>query len=73
MSEPQCKSVISGAQVCLDGFPISAACFGMRCHACGSWAADKRPPACLSEDLGAHIIDETGAPRLSQHNNHKSS
>lgn len=60
----ECSSYTRGVPICRDGFPISAACAGMRCHGCGSWAAERRLPACMREDLGPHLVDDGGLPRL---------
>lgn len=58
----ECSSYTRGVPICRDGFPISAACSGYRCHACGAWSP--KAPACMREDLGPHLIDDTGLPRL---------
>ncbi|WP_406736323.1 hypothetical protein [Thioclava sp. GXIMD4215] len=70
MTEEQhkCQSYEPGQQVCRDGFPVNAACFGARCHACGAWAAQINPPACMREDFAPkHLIDDAGMPRLAAH------
>lgn len=61
----ECRSYIFGNGICRDGFPVSALCMGSKCHCCGRWT-DKLP-ACQREDLGPHLLDETGAPRLAEH------
>lgn len=58
-----CKSYVDGRQICRDGFPTNGACRGERCWSCGSWSADKNPPACLREELGPHLVDDAGRPR----------
>lgn len=64
----ECKSFVPGKQICRDGFPQRAACFGSRCHACGGWFADKTPPACMDDDFAPpHMIDDAGMPRLAEH------
>ena len=64
----QCQSYIQGSQICRDGFPVTGACFGARCHSCGAWAAEKTPPACMRDDFAPkHLIDEGGAPTLAAH------
>lgn len=62
-----CKSLRPGPNLCADGFPQSGACYGHRCHSCGAWAAEKKPPACMSEDLEPHIVDEDGKTRPIPH------
>jgi len=64
--EGQCRSYTPSEQICRDGFPVNAACFGARCWDCGEWSAVKHPPACIREDLGPHWFDERGYPRLAK-------
>ena len=64
MSE-ECRSFIQGSQLCRDGFPISSACRGAKCHACGVWIAEKSPPACMRDDFTpVHLINDAGYPRF---------
>lgn len=60
--EGQCSSYEVGEQICRDGFPITAACLGARCFECGQWAADRKLPHCLNEDLAPRFFDERGMP-----------
>lgn len=60
----ECRSYTLGEPICRDGFPVSAACAGYRCHGCGSWAAEHTMPACMREDLGPQWLDDAGRPRL---------
>ena len=64
MAADACQSYTAGSGICADGFPQNSACRGSRCHCCGTWAADRKPPACMNEELDGRFIDETGAPIL---------
>lgn len=59
----QCRSYVTGG-ICRDGFPTSGACKGDRCIMCGTWVAERNIPSCQREDLGPHLIDDAGMPRL---------
>lgn len=67
MTTEVCKSYVAREVICADGFPVSAACLGSRCHSCGTWAADRQVPYCQREDMGPHLLDDAGLPLLAHY------
>jgi len=57
-----CSAYIAGPHLCANGFPQNAACMGARCHCCGRHT--EQVPACLRDEVPAHLVDESGKPRL---------
>lgn len=61
-SERFCSAYEPGVLICDNGFPVNAACSGSYCYSCGR--PTTATPACLREDLGAHLLDDAGRPRI---------
>lgn len=65
MFEGQCKSYESGRMICRDGFPVNAACMGVRCFSCGRHT--DQIPACQNEDIDARrFLDDRGMPVMNR-------
>lgn len=57
-----CSSYRKGRDICADGFIQLPACRGMACFSCGHPL--KTRPYCERDELPAHMVTDTGAPRF---------
>lgn len=63
-----CQSYIMGGGICRDGFPQSLACHGAKCHGCGSYTAERKPPACCQEEqTDRRWFDDAGMPKFAEY------
>lgn len=59
----ECQSYRRDSFICSDGFVQNIACSRLLiCDAC--WMPSKKIPACLRDELPAHWVTESGAPRF---------
>ena len=62
MMSQQCSAWRAGLTLCSNGFPQNGACMGATCHGCGRPPQDA--PACMRDEVPAHLIDEAGRMRF---------